>query len=101
MVLNPVKVGGESIIIRYGLRAYLDIPFNNIESITASSALNCSKEDKKAAIAPSVDAPNLLIECKDSVEAIGMFGKKKRSHKVYLALDQADEFKREVEQMGS
>ncbi|MOA15978.1 hypothetical protein D3C78_1361670 [compost metagenome] len=99
MVLNPITVENGCVKIRYGMRAFMDIPLDTIRSVTASNAMEVTAQERKEGIAPSVDQPNVRIECMLPVEAVLMFGLKKSSTTIYLAIDEADRFKRQLEEM--
>lgn len=94
MVLNPIIVKNESIQVRYGLRAYIDIPISNVCKVSSSHTMEVPESEKKESIAPAMDGPNLLIECIEPVEVVLMFGQKRTTTKVYLHIDEPSEFQK-------
>jgi len=95
--LNPVLVGKETVRIRYGLRIRADIQIDDIESVDVSREYTLSKEEQEAAVTPVFEAPNVLIRCHRPVATAGMFGIRKTVSHIYLKLDHASAFQKEVE----
>jgi len=88
MIMNPVTLEDGIIKIRYGLRGYLDIRVDNLESIKTSSTMEVPGIEKKASVILGVGSQNVRLECLEPVKTVLMFGKKKSAKIIYLALDE-------------
>ncbi|MFD0960721.1 hypothetical protein [Paenibacillus chungangensis] len=97
MKLSPIVVKPNVVQIRYGLSAQLDIPLHQITAVTAAVyELEVTKEQRNVAIVVGSDAPNVLIECAEPVEATLPFGMKRSSTHIYLMVDHAEDFRQRL-----
>ena len=93
MLFRPILVNDDSLKLRIGMRWAADIPRENISSVAINKQLD--PEKKNALLAVAFGSPNLVVNLKEPTKIQGIMGFKKTAQKIYLSVDEKDEFVRE------
>ncbi|OPH59307.1 hypothetical protein BC351_20560 [Paenibacillus ferrarius] len=94
MCLNPILLSNQSIRIQYGIQlsSPIDIDIANIASVSIIHYKKLTKHDLKTSVTPLVIEPNVLIQLKNEITMIRLFGKRQIVDRLYLFMDEPDEF---------
>ncbi|MRX73860.1 hypothetical protein GJU40_17085 [Bacillus lacus] len=104
MMLSPVTADQHALHIQKGIRQSAHIPYVSIESIeTAGGTLDTIKKQKDALhmyLPEMIEEvkPQMEITLKNSVYATGLYGRKKCISKIYISVDNPQEFKNFLEE---
>ncbi len=93
MLFRPILIGKEMLKIRIGMRWSADIPLSNIDNISANKQID--PETKGALMGVAFGSPNVVVTFKDPLTFTGIMGFKKTAARLYLSIDEKDQFLKE------
>ncbi len=96
-VLQPVKIKGETVQLRYGLRIQADIRLKDIADVSSAREFHPDPKELKNA-ASSLITPNIRIELKQPIKVNGLLFLPREATTIYLALDEPEAFVQELRQ---
>ncbi|WP_413299564.1 hypothetical protein AA0X95_16175 [Bacillus sp. 1P10SD] len=99
IIRNPVRLSQETIYFRFGLRMKVKILLSNIEGIQ-SGRINYENDKKRkdvwVATLLEFENPDIEIAFKEPIMIKDGIGREHITRKIYLSLDEKDEFMRNV-----
>lgn len=99
IIRNPVLLSQETIHFRFGLRMKVEILLSNIEGIQ-SGKINYENDKKRkdvwVATLLEFEGPDIEISLKEPIMIKDGIGREHITRKIYLSLDEKDEFMRKV-----
>jgi len=95
---NPIVMGNDELVLRYGYLRKVIIPWSNIESI-ALSRKSVSNDEQCRKLSPIADleSHNVLIHLHESAEITGAYAYRKKAKCIALWVDEAEVFKSRIE----
>ncbi len=97
MVHRLVKVGPNSLYIRYGLAGDANVTYSNIASVDFVKQVQASKENYHIALLKMLEPYNIAIHFKEPIVVLGLYGIQKKCRTLLLSIDQKEGFKEELD----
>ena len=95
---RPIKMADGQIKLRYGMLSEVNLPFNQIASIEASTVdREWDKEVRKLTPFGDLESHNVILKVKEPQRISGMYGFKKSFRELAFHVDQPHDFVAEVE----
>ncbi|MCD9022554.1 hypothetical protein [Cohnella silvisoli] len=94
-VLQPIRIIGDSVRLRYGLRIQADIRLEDIADISSVREFHPDAKELKDA-ASSLVTPNIRIELKRPAKVNGLLFLPREVTRIYMALDEPEAFVQEL-----
>jgi hypothetical protein len=94
-VLQPVKINGNTVRLRYGLRIQADIRLEDIVDVSSAREFHPDAKELKDAVS-SLITPNIRIELKQPTMVNGLLFIPRKVKILYLALDKPEAFVQEL-----
>jgi hypothetical protein len=94
-VLQPIKIIGDSVRLRYGLRIQADIRLKDIADVSSTREFHPDAKELKDA-ASSLVTPNIRLELKRPAKVNGLLFLPREVTRIYLALDEPEAFVQEL-----
>ncbi|MBB6669852.1 hypothetical protein [Cohnella nanjingensis] len=96
-VLQPVRIEGDRIKLRYGLRIQADVPLDRIEAVEAvASETKIDPAVRRAAAEPIFGQANVCLVLRKPLRVSGMLFLPREVSYLYLTLDAPKEFEQAV-----
>ncbi|WP_156324494.1 hypothetical protein [Bacillus sp. FJAT-27245] len=97
IVQSPIMLTKGSIKIQKGLRATMEIDYNNIESIEVNRSTKEERQKEKRAYSMELgsmmeDKVHYVVKFKEGITMRGLYGKKRNIEKVYISVDEPEKF---------
>lgn len=96
-ILQPVKLAGGTLRLRYGLRIQADIPMEDIANVASEREYHPDPREQRHAALPLLGTPNIRIELKQPLKVNGILFLPRTVTLIFLALDEPDAFVRKIE----
>ncbi|WP_168120632.1 hypothetical protein [Paenibacillus sp. HB172176] len=91
-VLRPIRLGGHTLRIRYGLRIQMDVPLEAVAEITSNSTFEPDTAEQKSFALPILGTPNVRIEFHRPLPVNGFLFLPRKVEGVYLVMDDPQAF---------
>ncbi|WP_316570130.1 hypothetical protein [Neobacillus sp. YIM B06451] len=97
IVQSPLMLTKTSIKIQKGLRATMEIDYNNIDSIEVNRSTKEDRKKEKRAYSMELgsmmeDKVPYVMNFKEEITMRGLYGKKRTIEKVYISVDEPEKF---------
>lgn len=96
-VLQPVKLEGGMLRLRYGLRIQANVPLDAIAHVACAREYHPDQKEQRDAVVPLLAAPNVRIELKRPVQVDTLLFLPRSVTNIYLALDEPESFVCDIE----
>ncbi|MFC5467442.1 hypothetical protein ACFPPD_01845 [Cohnella suwonensis] len=93
-VLQPVKLAGDVLTIRYGMRIQSDIPMSRIAEVSVAREYRVYDKEHGTKATPVLGTANVRIKLMEPTRAEGLLFQPRAVDVVYLALDDPHAFKK-------